>query len=139
MYTVRIFMKCTHVCAALLYQIIIEPDFPYLADEIAEPRPDMNIKVAAFTVSEKSINRQHTRVWYLSHCRATRLRRVCANARTRRSLCYPNTFSMAAYKDPDQILELYTCWICKHVRLKEALAHNYVMSNDSLVFWLICE
>ena len=24
--------------------------------EIAEPRPDMNIKVAAFTVSEKSIN-----------------------------------------------------------------------------------
>ena len=34
----------------------IEPDFPCLADEIAEPRPDMNIKVAAFTVSEKSIN-----------------------------------------------------------------------------------
>ena len=32
-----------------------EPDFPCLADEIAEPRPDMNIKVAAFTVSEKSI------------------------------------------------------------------------------------
>ena len=28
----------------------------YLADEIAEPRPDMNIKVAAFTVSEKSSN-----------------------------------------------------------------------------------
>ena len=27
-----------------------------LADEIAEPRPDMNIKVAAFTVSEKSSN-----------------------------------------------------------------------------------
>ena len=25
-----------------------------LADEIAQPRPDMNIKVAAFTVSEKS-------------------------------------------------------------------------------------
>ena len=34
----------------------IELDFPSLADEIAEPRPDMNIKVAAFTVSEKSIN-----------------------------------------------------------------------------------
>ena len=34
----------------------LEPDFPSLADEIAEPRPDMNIKVAAFTVSEKSIN-----------------------------------------------------------------------------------
>ena len=27
-----------------------------IADEIAEPRPDMNIKVTAFTVSEKSIN-----------------------------------------------------------------------------------
>ena len=27
-----------------------------LADEIARPRPDMNIKVAAFTVSKKSIN-----------------------------------------------------------------------------------
>ena len=39
-----------------LYQIIIKPDFPFLADEIAEPRPDMNIKVAAFTVSEKSSN-----------------------------------------------------------------------------------
>ena len=34
----------------------IEPNFPFLADEIAEPHPDMNIKVAAFTVSEKSIN-----------------------------------------------------------------------------------
>ena len=32
------------------------PDFPCLADGIAEPRPDMSIKVAAFTVSEKSIN-----------------------------------------------------------------------------------
>ena len=37
-----------------LYQIKKKPDFPSLADEIAEPRPDMNIKVAAFTVSEKS-------------------------------------------------------------------------------------
>ena len=27
-----------------------------LANEIAEPHPDMNIKVAAFTVSEKSSN-----------------------------------------------------------------------------------
>ena len=34
----------------------MEPDFLCLADEIAEPRPDMNIKVAAFTVSEKSLN-----------------------------------------------------------------------------------
>ena len=33
-----------------LYQIINKPDFPSLADEIAEPQPDMNIKVAAFTV-----------------------------------------------------------------------------------------
>ena len=37
-----------------LYHIYIIPDFPYLADEIAEPHPGMNIKVAAFTVSEKS-------------------------------------------------------------------------------------
>ena len=33
---------------------MIKPDFPYLADEIAEPRPNMNIKVATFTVSEMS-------------------------------------------------------------------------------------
>ena len=57
MYTVRIFMKCTHVCAAqttdlFFTKLKIEPDFPCLADEIADPRPDMNIKVAAFTVSE---------------------------------------------------------------------------------------
>ena len=50
-----------HVCAAQkslfnLYQIINKPDFPSLADEIAEPHPDMNIKVSAFTVSEKSSN-----------------------------------------------------------------------------------
>ena len=52
-------MKCTHVCAAqttYLFFTKLEPDFPCLADEIAEPRPDMNIKFAAFTVSEKSIN-----------------------------------------------------------------------------------
>ena len=29
----------------------MEPDFPCLADEIAEARPDMNIKVTAFTES----------------------------------------------------------------------------------------
>ena len=40
----------------ILDEIKIEPDFPCFADEIAEPRPDMNINVAAFTVSEKSIN-----------------------------------------------------------------------------------
>ena len=39
-----------------LYQIMKKPVFPSLADEIAEPHPDMNIKVAAFTVSEKSSN-----------------------------------------------------------------------------------
>ena len=44
-------MKCTHVCSPQK-----KLDFPYLADEIAEPHPDMNIKVAAFTVSEKSSN-----------------------------------------------------------------------------------
>ena len=54
-------MKCTHVCAAqkaylLFTKLKIKPDFPFLADEIAEPHPDMNIKVAAFTVSEKSSN-----------------------------------------------------------------------------------
>ena len=64
MYTVRIFMKCTHVCAAqkadkLFTKLKIKPDFPSLADEIAEPRPDMNIKVAAFTVNEKSSNTVH--------------------------------------------------------------------------------
>ena len=30
------------------------PDFPCLADEIAEPRPGMNIKVTEFTVCAKS-------------------------------------------------------------------------------------
>ena len=54
-------MKCTPVCAAqkayqLFTKLYIEPDFPSLADGIAEPRPDMNIKVAAFTVSKKSNN-----------------------------------------------------------------------------------
>ena len=34
----------------------MKADFPSLADEIAEPRPDVNIEVAAFTVSEKSNN-----------------------------------------------------------------------------------
>ena len=40
----------------ILYQNIKKPDFPSLADEIAEPHPDMNTKVAVFTVSEKSSN-----------------------------------------------------------------------------------
>ena len=33
--------------------LILEPGFPFLADEKAEPRLGMNIKVTAFTVSEK--------------------------------------------------------------------------------------
>ena len=54
-------MKCTHVCVSqTTYQFFtklkIEPDFPSVAEEIVEPRPGMNIKVAAFTVSEKYIN-----------------------------------------------------------------------------------
>ena len=39
-----------------LYKLLIKLDFLSLADEIAEPHPDMNIKVAAFTVREKSSN-----------------------------------------------------------------------------------
>ena len=39
-----------------LHQFINKPDFPSLAGEIAKPHPDMNIKVVAFTVSEKSSN-----------------------------------------------------------------------------------
>ena len=39
-----------------LTQLQIKPVFPSLADEMAEPRPDMNIKVVAFTVREKSSN-----------------------------------------------------------------------------------
>ena len=38
------------------HKLQIDPDVPSLADGIAEPHPDMNIKVAAFTVSEKSSN-----------------------------------------------------------------------------------
>ena len=40
----------------IFHHIIIEPAFPCLTDEVAQPRQGMNIKVAAFTVSEKSIN-----------------------------------------------------------------------------------
>ena len=46
-----------HLCGQnnllILHQIIIEPDFHCLEDEIAEPRPDINIKVTAFTKSKK--------------------------------------------------------------------------------------
>ena len=37
-------------------KLLIKPDFPSLADEIAEQHPDMDIRVTAFTVSEKSSN-----------------------------------------------------------------------------------
>ena len=40
----------------ILNQIINMTWFHFFSSEIAEPRPDMNIKVAAFTVSKKSIN-----------------------------------------------------------------------------------
>ena len=40
----------------ILHQIINRTWFPCLADEITDPRPDMNIKVAGFTLSEKFIN-----------------------------------------------------------------------------------
>ena len=45
---VRTFMKCMHVCAA---QLSLPNYKPSLADEKAEPRPDMSIN----TISEKSI------------------------------------------------------------------------------------
>ena len=60
MNSVRIFMKCTHVCGPTslltLYQNINKPDSPSLANEIAEPHPDMNFKVVALIVSEKPSN-----------------------------------------------------------------------------------
>ena len=40
----------------LFTKLYLKPDFPSLEDGIAEPHPDINIKVAAFTVSEKSSN-----------------------------------------------------------------------------------
>ena len=48
-----------------------KPAFSSLADEIAEPRPDMNIKVAALTVSEKSsttINIQFLKTRFFRGC-----------------------------------------------------------------------
>ena len=38
-----------------LYQLWIEHNFPSWVDEIAEPHPDVNIKVAAFTVTQNLI------------------------------------------------------------------------------------
>ena len=71
-------MKCMHVFAAqkaylLFTKLEIKPDFPSLADEIAEPHPDMTIKVAAFTVSKKSstmIMMLKHRQWFLTQKQA---------------------------------------------------------------------
>ena len=55
---IRLGFSCCTAQATYLFfaKFSIEPPFPSLADEIAEPRPDMNIKVANFTVSEKFTN-----------------------------------------------------------------------------------
>ena len=53
--------KLDNVCLKQFLSIFkstIKPDFPSLAGEIAEARPDVNIKAAAFTVSERSNNTQ---------------------------------------------------------------------------------
>ena len=47
------FLRQKHVVNSLMK---LAPDFPSLADRIAEPHPVMNIKAAAFTVREKSSN-----------------------------------------------------------------------------------
>ena len=63
----------------------LKPDFPSLADEIAEPHPDMNIKVAAFTVSEKSSNTicRYWMLWYILYenydCANYVLRKISKN------------------------------------------------------------
>ena len=44
-------------------------DFPCLAHEIAEPRPDMNIKVTAFTESKTSYNTIKWNVKKALYCR----------------------------------------------------------------------
>ena len=47
------FLRQKHVVNMLMK---LAPDFSCLADELAEQRPDMNMKVTAFTLSEKSID-----------------------------------------------------------------------------------
>ena len=53
-----------HLCGSksslILHKIINKPDFPSSADDIADPCPDMNNKVAVFTLSEKSIITVHS-------------------------------------------------------------------------------
>ena len=61
MYTVRIFMSWLKKLKNTLPNYKKNSDFPSLADKIAEPHPDMNIKAAVFTVSKKSsIIRMHS-------------------------------------------------------------------------------
>ena len=50
------FARLKKLIIKLFTKLEIKPDLRFLADEIAKPGPDMNIKVAAFTVSEKYIN-----------------------------------------------------------------------------------
>ena len=45
-----------------LHVALIESDFPSRADEIAEPHPDMNIKLTAFIVTQKLNFISYTRV-----------------------------------------------------------------------------
>ena len=49
------FARLKNLLILLFTKLYIKPDFPSLADEIAEHNPDMNIKVAAFTVSESQV------------------------------------------------------------------------------------
>ena len=43
----------------LFIKLQIKPDFPSLADEIAEQRPDMNVKVADTVTVDRYILMQH--------------------------------------------------------------------------------
>ena len=64
----------------ILHQIINITCFPCSTDEIAEPCPGMNIKVAAFTVSEKSINifaGCASKMERFSYCNRNRICYVC--------------------------------------------------------------
>ena len=51
-----------HAAQTTFQNTNIKPDFPSFSDEIAEPRPDMNIKFAAFT----AIKEFYYTLFYLS-------------------------------------------------------------------------
>ena len=92
MHTARISTKCTHTRTAqkayeLFTKLQTKPDFLSLADETAKPRQDMNVKVAAFTVSEKFTNT------YIK-CG------ICENS------IYPDQLPLKKSADPDQISTL---------------------------------